>query len=135
MSPALCGRVTFDCSNNNGRYIVGAGDMLFETAWSGPSSKSIIAYSDPPSIRTIALATGLTAISEVADASRYDTSSRTRRPHLSEIVLWQNTAGYYLATKIDAVQGRGHGASVDEVTFSYVIAPHKGIDFRLIARE
>lgn len=134
VSPALSGVVNFDCSNNNGRYVVGAGDFLFETAWSGPSSDSIIAYSDPPSIRTIALVTGRQKeISELADASAYDTSSRVRRPQLGEIVVWQNTAGYYLATKIEKVQGRGHGASVDEVTFSYVIAPQKSADFTYLA--
>jgi len=56
VSPALTGTVVFDYSNNNGRYVVGSGDMAFETAWSGGSSVSIHAYSDPPSIRAIALA-------------------------------------------------------------------------------
>lgn len=31
VSPALSGVVTFDYSNNNGRYTLGAGDMAFET--------------------------------------------------------------------------------------------------------
>lgn len=135
VSPALSGTVTFDCSNNNGFYIVGAGDTLFETDWSGPSSNSIWAYSDPPSIRSIALVTGLRNISEVKDASKYDTSSRARRPHVGEIVVWQNTAGYYLATKIEKVQGRGYGGPSDELTFSYVIAPNKSADFGPVSQE
>ncbi len=44
VSPALSGTVTFDYSNNNGRYVVGAGDMAFETAWSGGSNQTIYAY-------------------------------------------------------------------------------------------
>lgn len=32
VSAAAAGRVTFDFSNNNGRFIFGAGDMAFETA-------------------------------------------------------------------------------------------------------
>jgi hypothetical protein len=48
VSPGLTGVVAFDYSNNNGRYILGAGDMAFETAWSGGSNTSIHAYSDPP---------------------------------------------------------------------------------------
>jgi len=130
VSPALSGVVTFDCSNNDGRFVVGAGDMAFETKWSGPSSNSIIAYCDHPSISAVALVTGVAEIAGIADASHFDTSSRTRRPRLGEIVVWQNTAGYYLATKIENVQGRGHGASADELKFSYTILPNKGFDFR-----
>lgn len=131
VSPALLGTITFDYSNNNGRFIVGAGDMLFEIAWSRGGSTAIHAYTDPPSIRTVALVTGIGHIADIANASIYDTSSRVRSPHLGEIVVWQNTAGYYLATKVEGLQSRDHGALIDEVTFSYVIAPHKVSDFRL----
>lgn len=123
VSPALAGRVTFDFSNNNGRYILGAGDMAFETAWSGGSNSSIHAYNDPPSIRTVAVALGVNKIAEIVDASAYDTSSRVRSPRLGEIVVWQNTAGYYLATKVEKLQSRQHGDSTDEITFTYEIAP------------
>jgi hypothetical protein len=51
VSPAMSGTVMFDYSNNNGRYVLGAGDMAFETAWSGGGT-SIHAYKDPPSIRS-----------------------------------------------------------------------------------
>ncbi len=55
VSPALEGPVVFDYSNNNGRFVVGAGDMAFETAWSPGGASSIYAYKDPPSIRSVAL--------------------------------------------------------------------------------
>ena len=125
VSQATTGVVTFDYSNNNGRYVVGAGDMAFETAWSRGGNTSIHAYKDPPSIRSVAIALGAKNILEIADASVYDTSSRVRTPHLGEIVVWQNTAGYYLATKIEKLQSRGQGHSADEITFSYAIAPNK----------
>jgi hypothetical protein len=130
VSPALSSTVVFDYSNNNGCFTVGAGDMLFETAWSSGGSRSIYAYTDPPSIRTVALATGVAHIADIEDAALYDTSSRTRLPHLGEIVVWRNTAGYYLATKVEKLESHGDGALTDEVTFSYVIAPHKSADFR-----
>lgn len=129
VSPPISGTVTFDYSNNNGCFAVGAGDMLFETKWSRKGSTSIHAYTGAPSIRTIALADGIAEIALIADASIYDTSSRSRSPHLSEIIVWQNTAGYYLATKIDKLQSRDHGAPSDEVTFSYMIAPYKEANF------
>jgi hypothetical protein len=121
--------VTFDYSNNNGRYVVGSGDMAFETAWSGGGLYSIHAYSDPPSIRSVALAIGVSSVSEIKDASLYDTSSRVRTPHLNEVVVWQNTAGYYLATKVIRLLSRGHGSASDSVSFEYKIAPNKSLRF------
>ncbi|WP_312770257.1 toll/interleukin-1 receptor domain-containing protein [Pseudoxanthomonas mexicana] len=129
VSPALSGAVTFDYSNNNGRFVVGAGDMAFETAWSGASNTSIHAYSDEPSIQSVALAGGARQIAEIEDASSYDTSSRVRTAHLGEVLVWRNTAGYYLATKVEALKSRSHGDPTDEVTFSYVIAPSKLVAF------
>lgn len=131
VSPSMSGVVTFDYSNNNGHYVLGAGDMAFETAWSRGGNTSIYALSDPPSIRTVALATNVKEITEVADASSYDTSSRYRMPQFGEIVIWQNTAGYFLATKINKIQSRGHGSPVDEIAFSYVIAPGKSKSFAI----
>lgn len=129
VSPALSGVVTFDYSNNNGRYVLGAGDMAFETAWSRGGNTSIYALSDPPSIRSVALALNVKEIREVSDASLYDTSSRHRMPQLGEVVIWQNTAGYFMATRIEKLQSRGHGCLVDEIAFSYVIAPSKSRSF------
>lgn len=129
ISPSMSGVVTFDYSNNNGRYLLGAGDMLFETAWSRGGSTSVHVYSDPPSIRSLALATGVSKISEIKDARFFDTSSRSRSPHLNESVVWQNTTGYFLATQILAIKSGGNGASIDEITFRYQIMPNKGSDF------
>lgn len=129
VSPASAGVVTFDYSNNNGRYVVGAGDMAFETYWSRGGNTAIHAITGPPSIRSVAIAIGAKEIHEIGDASLYDTSSRVRTPQLGEIVVWQNTAGYYLATKIEKLQSRNHGSLADEITFSYVIAPNKMSSF------
>ena len=135
VSPALVGEVTFDYSNNNGRYVLGAGDMLFETAWSRGGSTSVHAYSDPPSIRNLALAIGVSKISEIKNARLFDTSSRVRSPHLNEIVVWENTEGYFLATQICSIKSRGHEASVDEIVFRYRIMPKRGFDFTKFRNE
>lgn len=125
ISPELSGTVSFDYSNNNGRYVIGTGDMAFETKWSSASNSSIHAYNDPPSVVTVALASGAKSISEIDDASAYDTSSRTRTPRLGEIVVWQNSAGYFAATQIETVKSRSHGCPNDEVTFSYRIQANR----------
>ena len=129
VSPALSGNVRFDYSNNNGHYIVGAGDMAFETKWSSASNNAVHAYADPPSIRSVALVNNTNCISEIEDARQYDTSSRARSPQLGEIVIWQNSSGYYLATKIEDLQSKSHGCAKDEITFSYTIAPNKSWSF------
>lgn len=129
VSPGLAGNVTFDYSNNNGRFLVGTGDMAFETKWSSGGNHSIHAYNDPPSIRTVALATGMTRIEDIVDATIYDTSSRVRTPRLDEIVVWQNSSGYYLATLIERLAARSHGSERDELVFTYKIAPSKCASF------
>ena len=44
-------------------------------------------------------------------------------------MIWQNTAGYYLATKIEGLTVRGAKHPCDEVRFSYAIAPGKAASF------
>lgn len=129
VSPALAGTVIFDYSNNNGRFIFGAGDMAFETAWSGAGGGSIHAYTDPPSIRSVAIAVGASTIADIQDATQYDPSSRVRTPHIGEILVWQNTAGYFLATRVLAVEARGSGSALDQVSLEYRIAPTKSASF------
>jgi len=129
VSPSLSGIVTFDYSNNNGRYVIGAGDMAFETAWSTAGNGSIWAYSDRPSIRALALAVDATEITQIADATRYDTSSRVRGAHVGEILLWQNTAGYYAATKLEDVRVRSGRETPSQLTFRYLIQGNRGSSF------
>lgn len=130
ISPGLQGRVTFDYSNNNGHFVIGAGGMAFETRWTGASRTSIYALSDGQGIRSVALAAGVRSAREIDDAGAYDPTSHHRSPHLGETVVWQNTAGYYAATTVESVKSRSHGDPVDEVTFSYVIQPDRSGSFR-----
>jgi len=131
VSPAISGSVTFDYSNNDGRFTFGAGDMAFETAWSRAGDSSIHAYTDPPSIRSVALAVGASVIANIQDATQYDASSRVRTPHVGEILVWQNAAGYFLATKVLSVQVRGPGNALDQVSLKYKIAPTKATSFEV----
>jgi len=129
VAPAMTGEVSFDYSNNNGRFVFGAGDMAFETAWSKKGKNCIYGYNDPPSIYTVALVDDTNEIIEIADASMYDTSSRARSPYLGQILVWQNTAGYYLATKVIAIEVRNQDGGVDKITLEYRIAPNKSTSF------
>jgi hypothetical protein len=44
-------------------------------------------------------------------------------------LVWKNTAGYYLATKVLSVQVRDTGNALDEVKLEYKIAPTKTANF------
>jgi hypothetical protein len=123
------GVISFDYSNNNGRFLVGTGDFAFETAWSNADSSSIHAYNDGENIRSIALATGAARFEDIVDATIYDTSSRSRTARTGEIVIWQNNSGHFLATRIERVAARSHGAARDELVFTYKIASDNSHSF------
>jgi Leucine-rich repeat (LRR) protein len=129
ISPSLKGKVTFDYSNNNGNYIIGAGDLAFETHWSKADDTSINTYSDMPSIAGIGLALDVTDISEISDATRYDMSSRARTPEEGEIVVARNQNGYYAVMKVLDVKDRTREDDKDELTFEYVILSNRTADF------
>jgi hypothetical protein len=129
VNPALRGVVEFDPTNNDGKFIIGTGDMAFETCWGSLNPDAIFAYHDPPSIRTVAIANDARAIEEIADAARYDGSSRTRAPRLGEIVIWQNTAGYFAATQITKLVLRSSINAENIFGFRYVIQPNRSGSF------
>ncbi len=129
VSASLRGKVTFDYSNNNGNYIIGTGDLVFETCWSKASDTSIHTYNDRPSIASIGLAIDVKEISEIIDATRYDMSSRSRTPREGEIVVARNQNGYYAALKVLDVKDRTRVDDKDELTFEYVILSNRTVDF------
>ena len=62
VSPAIKGQVTFDYSNNNGRYFIGQGELTFELYFSKSSNQNIIILNDPQSINTVSLAKDISEI-------------------------------------------------------------------------
>lgn len=129
VSPATKGKVTFDYSNNNGKYIIGSGAYMFETEWSKASDRSIHVYSDPPSIRTVALVKDKQEISSIDDARVYDGSSRARSPNVGQIVLIQNMNGFFAALKVLDIKDDTRGSQFDELTFEYAIQTNGTPDF------
>ena len=77
----------------------------------------------------MAIAVNATQIDEIKDATQYDPSSRLRTPHVGEILVWQNTAGYFLATKVLSIQVRSPGTTSDQITVEYKIAQTKSASF------
>ena len=130
VSPAPRGRVTFDYSNNNGRYCIGAGHLMFETKWSKASNRSIHLYNDPASISTVAVVKDVNEIAEIADAREHDGSSRARTPNVGQIAVLQNTNGFFAAIMIVDIKDDTRGSDFDELTFDYVIQTNGTPDFR-----
>ena len=129
VSPSTFGTVTFDYSNNNGRYFIGQGDLAFEIDFSKSSSLNIQLYNDPSSIKTIAVAKGLKKFKEIGDARIYDGSSRVRRPNINEIAVLQNSNGFYAAIKILSIKDDTRGDDNDEVIFEYKIQTNGSPNF------
>ena len=119
--PEKVGKVTFDYSDNNGRYFIGSGDARFEIKFTSASNNSIHVYNDPKSIDKIALAYDTHSFTNIGDVRELNYSSRARTPQTKEIVILVNHSGNYVAIKIEHVRARSHGAKRNSVTFSYRI--------------
>ncbi len=132
VSPATSGKVTFDYSNNNGRYFIGQGELAFELDFTKSSDTCIQLYNDPPGIRTIAIAKGVNHIAEIEDARDFDGSSRARRPQVGQVAVLQNTNGFYAAIKILSVKDDTRSHDEDEVIFDYVIQSNGSPNFTSI---
>ena len=129
VSPATKGKVTFDYSNNDGKYSIGSGACMFETRWSKASDRRIRILNDPPSIRTVALVTDKQEISSIDDARVYDGSSRIRTSNVDQIVLIRNMNGFFAALKVLNIKDDSRGSPFDELTFEYVIQTNGTPDF------
>ena len=121
VSPSTMGRVTFDYSNNNGRYCIGSGEHMFEIDLSKSSDRNIQLLNDPSSIRTVAIVKDFSEIEDVVDARKYDGSSRVRRPKIGQVAVLQNENGYWAAIKVLGIKDDTRRDSHDEVTFDYII--------------
>ncbi len=120
-SPAVQGQVTFDYSNNNGRYCIGQDELMFELCFSKASNERIHIYNDSESVDNIALVKDCLEIKQIVDARIYDNSSRVRTPKIGQIVILQNINGFYSALKILVIKDDTRGDQNDEVSFEYVI--------------
>ncbi|MDG6079731.1 TIR domain-containing protein [Erythrobacter litoralis] len=128
-SESLRGKVAFDYTNHDGRYLIGEGEVQFETKWSGAGADTIHAYNDPPTIHGIAIAEGATRIDEITDASSYDFSSRSRRANKGEVVILRNIHGNYAALELIEIGYKGRNSDRFELRFTYRINPNGVRDF------
>lgn len=125
----LFGQAIFDYTNNDGRYIIGENEHMFETMWSPCGAHSIYAYDDPETIDSISIADNKKEINEIKDASIYDSTSRHRKIDVGEILILENKNGYFAAIKICDISNKDRGAEVNKMIFEFKILPKKNSDF------
>lgn len=124
VQPALEETVTFAYDNNDGRYVIGAGERSFTVAFSTAGYGSIHVMSDPADIKSVALARGVTGAEQIRDASNYDASSRVRTARVGDAVILRNKSDYWAAVFIDEVYIRDTGPTGEpQATFRYLIPP------------
>ncbi|GLY62763.1 hypothetical protein Pcaca05_36200 [Pectobacterium carotovorum subsp. carotovorum] len=123
------GIVKFDYSNNNGHYLIGKNEYIFELCFSKSSDDDIQLLNDPESIHSVAIVKDKNHINEINDARIYDISSRIRRPKTGGIAILKNVNGYYAAIKILSIKDNTRGADFDEIVFEYIIQTDRSPDF------
>jgi hypothetical protein len=128
VSPELTGVVTFDYSNNDGHFAIGAGELRFDTQWSRGGNSSIHIYQSA-TVKAVALAMNIRDFRDIRDARLFDRSSRTRSPKTGEFVVLENASRYFAALRILTIRSRQHGAESDSVSFEYRIQPNRTPDF------
>ena len=119
--PVLSGRVTFNYSNNDGRYGIGSDEFFFETQWSRGSDQSIYLYSNSPSILGVAEIPAVHSYENLGDPASYDMSSRVRTIQKGENALLRNRYNKYALLRVLDIKDRTRSDTVDELTLEFCI--------------
>lgn len=93
--PALEGDISFDYSNNDGRFIVGTGERAFTLQFFTGGHGVIYISNDTADINTVALAPGVRTHDEIGDATAYDGSSRVRTIRVGDAAILRNRKNYW----------------------------------------
>jgi hypothetical protein len=117
----LKGSGKMDFTNNNGLYLIGNGNFLFEIKWSECSHERMRVYNDPQTIESIALAEDK-KFKEVESESYYDFTDRCREPRRKiDTLILKNSKGYFAAVKIVDFKVKDRGDDKNYLEFQYII--------------
>ena len=128
-NPQAHGTADFDYTNNDGKFVIGNGDYLFETRWSKGSDTRIHLYKDRTNLKGVAIAVNAQGLADITDASIFNMSSRVRTIAEGELAVVENLKGYYAALMIMDVKDKSRSDPQDELVFEYWILTDKGRDF------
>ena len=111
----MSGNVSFNFADNDGFFVLGAGDYLFKTKWSRAGNDSIHAYGN------IGYKAGETQFPRYQQIADFNFSSHSRTIRTDEIVIFQNECGNFVAIKMGKVESSNHGYQIDKMLFEYMI--------------
>lgn len=123
--PASTGEAVIHYADHDGRAVIGEGDTSFETSWSRSSSQDIYVLNDPLGVRGVAIAPDACSVGAVTEtiAAGLNYTSRHRSPREGQIVVFENTAGRFLAAEVVDVRSEGHGDGEDRLVLRYAVVP------------
>lgn len=128
--PSLEGEISFNHSNNNGHYVIGAGDRAFTLNFGSAGHGAVYIYNDPADIKSVALAPGVRSPGDVGVASSYDASSRVRMIQAGNAAIVRNQHDYWAAVFVDEVLTTGTSPTGEpRVRFRYSIPAVPSPDF------
>lgn len=120
-NPDLTGVGEMDFTNNDGLYLIGSGEFLFEIKWGECNHEKMRVYKDPRTIESIALAEDK-KFREVVSDSFYDFTSRCREPRRKrDILILKNSRGYFAAVRILDFKVKDRGDDSNYLQFEYRI--------------
>ena len=128
-NPASHGEVAFNFRSYNGRFRIGESKFEFETLWSRSGNDSIHCYTDTPTIRAIATLPTSVPLQELKDTANLDFTSRTRTPRVGQVVVLQNTSGFFAALRITSIGNTVENDDENELRFKYWILTDGSSDF------
>ena len=120
-SELLSSEISFDYTNNNGEYIIGASDKVFVLRFSKASDKSIHIYNDPRGMKGIGIINDINSVNDSVDLSKIDMSSRNRTINKGGYALLENDHNNFAIIKIIDIKDSSRSDSIDIVTVQYLI--------------
>ena len=117
--------------------MIGADDWSFVTDWSTGGAGVINVMNDPPGIKGVAVAGGVSEISQVTETvfASANFTSRHRTPRTGQVVLFENMQGFAAAVELVGITISPDGEPGTELTAKYKILTDGGRNFSVQADQ
>jgi hypothetical protein len=130
------GEISFNYKSYDGRFVIGEAPWAFETKWSSAGTNSAHLYNDPAGIEGVAIAEGITTISQVTPdvATEADFTSRSRTPKVGQVAILRNTRGFHAALQPLEI-GYSDSPSENTMRLRFAIQTDRSADFSSLASK